>query len=99
VARAKAITSDEVTRAELLRRLARIAGQVNGVARMVEEDRYCVEVLQQIASVQEALRGVAKAITQRHLETCVTDGLRSRDEARADALRKELVEILFRYAK
>ncbi len=81
---------------DLLRRLKRIEGQVRGLQRMVEEDDYCADLLNQLASVQSALRSTGKVVTRNHLETCVTRALRSGD---ADAARKtydEIMEILFR---
>ena len=53
------------------RRLARIEGQVRGIARMVDEDRYCIEVLDQIAAVTKALQGVAVGLLHDHLGHCV----------------------------
>ena len=70
---------DDEVRAKALRRLAIIEGQVRGVRRMVEEGAYCVDVLTQISAIHEALRGVGKVVVRRHLETCVTAGLRGDD--------------------
>lgn len=70
---------DDEVRAKALRRLAIIEGQVRGVRRMVEEGAYCVDVLTQISAIHEALRGVGKVVVRRHLETCVTEGLRGDD--------------------
>ncbi|MCS3676318.1 DNA-binding FrmR family transcriptional regulator [Salinibacter ruber] len=61
-------------------RLSRIEGQVRGVQRMVEEDRYCGDVLNQIHSVQQALKSVERKILRNHLETCLTDAVQSGDE-------------------
>ncbi|HVR19212.1 MAG TPA: metal-sensitive transcriptional regulator, partial [Polyangiaceae bacterium] len=60
-----------------LQRLRRIAGQVEGIARMIEDDRYCVEVLEQLASAEAALGQAAKAVLRAHVETCVTDAVAS----------------------
>jgi DNA-binding FrmR family transcriptional regulator len=84
---------------EVARRLSRIEGQVRGLKQMVEEDRYCVDVLTQIASVHEALRSVGKVITRNHLETCVTEGLRGNDEDAAGRLRQELLDMMYKYAR
>lgn len=75
-----------------LRRLSIIEGQVRGIAKLVEEERYCVDILIQLTSVQEALRGVSKVIVRNHLETCVTDGIRHGDEERHY---RELTDIMF----
>ena len=76
-----------------LRRLKIIEGQVRGIAKLVETERYCVDILTQLASVQEALRGVSKEIVRNHLETCVTDGIRGGDEERHY---RELTDIMFK---
>ncbi len=65
--------------ADVLLRLSKAAGQVQGVARMVQADRYCVDVLNQIAAAQKALDGVAKIVTRNYLERCVTDAITEGD--------------------
>lgn len=70
---------DAELRANTLLRLSKAAGQVQGVARMVEADRYCVDVLTQIAAAQKALDGVARIITRNYLERCVTDAIANGD--------------------
>lgn len=70
---------DPEKRADVLLRLAKAAGQVQGVSRMVESNRYCVDVLNQIAAVQKALDGAARIITRNYLERCVTEAIASRD--------------------
>lgn len=62
-------------RADVLLRLAKAAGQVQGLARMVEADRYCVDVLTQIAAAQKALDRVASIVTRNYLERCVTNAI------------------------
>ena len=66
---------------------------------MVEEGRYCVEVLQQLAAVQEALRGVTKAIMRNYLENCVTNAIRSGDAEEATAIHDELMRVIFKFSK
>ena len=88
------IYTEELNR-ELLGRLARIQGQVGGVARMVEGQRLCLEVLQQLASVQAALKGVTKTVLRNYLERCATDAIRSGDNAVYD----ELMEAIFKFVK
>lgn len=78
------------------KRLRRIEGQVRGLQRMVEEDRYCGDILNQIASVQKALRAAGKIITRNHLETCVTDALRNGDHTAAEETYDEVMELLYR---
>ncbi len=81
------------TREAVAKRLRRIEGQVRGLQRMVDEERYCADVLVQIASVQEALRGVGRLLLQNHLEHCTTDAIRSGDPAEAERVVRELVEL------
>ena len=83
----------EIYKKKALRRLRIIEGQVRGIAKLVEEERYCVDVLTQIASVQEALRGVSKEIVRNHLETCVTEGIR---KGEGETHYEELTDIMFK---
>jgi len=78
------------------RRLKIIQGQVTGIQKLVDEERYCIDILTQIASVQEALRGVAKQVVRNHLETCVATAIR---EDRADEHYDELTNIMFKLSK
>jgi DNA-binding FrmR family transcriptional regulator len=86
-------------KARLQARLKRIEGQVKGLQRMIEEDRYCVEVLGQIASVHEALRSVGKELLRGHLAHCVTAALRSGDEAEAEQTYQELMDVIYKYTR
>src|SRR5947209_8581869 len=83
----------------LLRRLARVEGQVRGVARMVEEDRYCIDILTQVAAADTALENVALAILEDHVKHCVAGALASGDEADAEAKIDELLAAVRRFAK
>ena len=75
-------------------RLSRIEGQIRGLQRMVDEDRYCGDILDQIHSVQKALKSVGREIARNHLETCVTDALRSGDEQEAQETYDEIMGLL-----
>lgn len=90
---------DDQQRDVILNRLRRIEGQVRGLQRMVEADRYCGDVLNQISSVQQALRSVGKVITRNHLETCVTDALRSGDSQAAQRTYDEIMDLLYKQMK
>ena len=79
-------------RAELLLRLRKAAGQVNGVARMVEADRYCMDVLQQLDAAQKALEQVGKKVMRNYLERCVTDAMTGGDPLIYD----ELMRVIYR---
>jgi DNA-binding FrmR family transcriptional regulator len=83
----------------LAKRLHRIEGQVRGVEKMIEEDRYCIDVLTQIAAVKTALDSVALRLLDGHVKHCVADALASGDEAEAGAKTAELLEALQRFAK
>jgi DNA-binding FrmR family transcriptional regulator len=85
-------------RAANLARLRRIEGQVRGIAQMVENDRYCVDVLTQIAAAQSALRSVGKELMRHHLKHCVADAGKL-GKAEFDAASDELIEMLFKNAR
>jgi DNA-binding FrmR family transcriptional regulator len=80
-------------------RLRRIEGQVRGLQKMVEDERYCADVLMQLSSVQEALRGVGRGLLYNHLKHCVTEAIRSQDPEQADAMYEELMELMYRNAR
>jgi DNA-binding FrmR family transcriptional regulator len=94
----KAIGVEPAIRARNLRRLRRIEGQVRGLQRMVSEDRYCADVLAQVASVHEALRAVARELMRNHLKHCATAAIR-KGHAEADAMYDELIELMHRYSR
>lgn len=77
-------------------RLRRIEGQVRGLQKMVEEERYCADVLMQLSSVQEALRGVGRGLLENHLRHCVMEVLRSTEQSQTDAVIEELMELVYR---
>ena len=79
-----------------LQRLARIEGQVRGIARMVGEDRYCIDILTQIAAAQAALRKVEGEILQNHVNTCVEHAITSGNAEEQRRLVAELMEVLNR---
>ena len=77
-------------------RLRRIEGQVRGLQKMVEEERYCVDVLTQIASAQEALRAVSRQLLHNHLRHCAAEAIRSGNAEQAETVYREIVELAFR---
>ena len=77
-------------------RLNRIEGQIRGLKKMVEEGRPCVEVLTQLASVQEALRGLTKLMMRNYLENCATEAIRSKS---GDEIYDELMEVIFKFSR
>lgn len=84
---------------DAIERLNRIEGQIKGIRKMVEEGRYCVEVLGQVSAVQEALRGVGKLIMRNYLENCVTSSLRSGSRKKAKETYGELMDMIYKFAK
>lgn len=92
----KAVGVDADIKDRNLKRLRRIEGQVRGLQKMVEEDRYCADILTQISSVQEALRSVGRELMRNHLKHCAAAAIRSSD-ADAEAMYDELVEMMFRH--
>ncbi len=84
------------TKEDLRRRLARIRGQVEGIGRMVEEERYCPDILQQFAAVHSALRAAEKQLLENHLERCAGRALAEGGSA-ASEVRRELVELFYRH--
>jgi CsoR family transcriptional regulator, copper-sensing transcriptional repressor len=82
-----------------LTRLRRIEGQVRGLQKMVEEERYCADVLTQLSSVQEAIRGVGRTLLRNHLKHCATAAIRSGDPDEAEAMYDELMDLVYRHIR
>jgi CsoR family transcriptional regulator, copper-sensing transcriptional repressor len=89
---------DADTKAKVLGRLRRIEGQVQGIHRMVEEDKYCVDILLQLAAVQGAVEQVQKLLLGQHLESCVADAIRSGSGRDRQKKVGELLEVFSRFA-
>lgn len=87
---------DPEIKRSVLTRLRRIEGQMRGLQKMVEEERYCADVLTQVSSVQEALRGVGRAMLHNHLRHCATEAIRSEDPGRAEGMYDELLDLIYR---
>lgn len=80
-------------------RLRRIEGQVRGLQKMVEEDRYCADIITQVASVQEALRGVARNLMKNHLRHCAAKALKSGKKEETAAMYDELLELIYAHLR
>ena len=93
-----AIAVDADGKARNLKRLRRIEGQIRGLQKMVEEDRYCADVLTQISSVHEALRGVARELMRNHLKHCAASAIKSSDHE-AEAMYDELVDMMHTHSR
>ena len=85
---------DDKTRKDANARLKRVAGQVAGVERMLAEDRYCIDVLLQIAAIQGALAEVGRVILANHVRTCLADALKGGNAKDRVAKVEELMEVL-----
>ena len=95
----RAVAVDAEIKERNLKRLRRIEGQVRGLQRMVEEERYCADIMTQIASVHEALRGVGRELMRNHLKHCAATAIRGGDEGAAEEMYDELVELMYRHAR
>ena len=85
-------------KARNLTRLRRIEGQVRGIQKMVEDDRYCADILTQVSSVHEALRAVARELMRNHLKHCATTAIRAGD-VEAEAMYDELVDLMHKHSR
>ena len=95
----KAKAVDPEIKASNLRRLGRIEGQIRGIQRMVEEDRYCADILMQVTSAQEALRAVARALMRNHLAHCASHAIQTGTEEEKEAMYDELLEMIYKNAR
>ncbi len=91
----RAVAVDAELKQRNLTRLRRIEGQVRGLQRMVEEGRYCADILTQVASVQEALRAVGRELLRNHLKHCAASAVRA-GETEADKVYDEIVELFYK---
>jgi DNA-binding FrmR family transcriptional regulator len=80
-------------------RLRRIEGQIRGLQKMVEEDRYCADIITQVASVQEALRGVARNLMKNHLHHCAAKAMQSGKKQETEAMYNELLELIYAHLR
>jgi DNA-binding FrmR family transcriptional regulator len=88
-----------INKARTLTRLKRIEGQVRGLQKMVEEERYCADIMTQIASVHEALRAVGRELMRNHLKHCATEAIRSENPGDAEAMYDELLDLMYKSAR
>jgi DNA-binding FrmR family transcriptional regulator len=90
---------DRALKQNAITRLKRIEGQVRGVHRMVEEERYCADTLIQISAIQESLRAVAQVLLRNHFEHCAADAIRSSDSDRRERMYDELTGLFFKHVR
>lgn len=95
----KALAVDPQLKEANRKRLRRIEGQIRGLQKMVEEDRYCADIITQVASVQEALRGVARNLMRNHLHHCAAKALRSGKPEKTEAMYDELLDLIYAHLR
>jgi DNA-binding FrmR family transcriptional regulator len=81
-----------------LKRLRRIEGQVRGIQKMIGDERYCADILTQISSVHEALRGVSRELMRNHLKHCATGAIRTGGK-KADGMYDEIVDLMYTHSR
>jgi DNA-binding FrmR family transcriptional regulator len=96
--RGQALGVEPGGKARNLVRLRRIEGQVRGLQKMIEADRYCADILTQLSSVHEALRAVGRELMRNHLKHCATTAIRD-GGAEAEAMYDELVDLMYRHVR
>ena len=87
---------DRITKDEAMVRLKRIEGQVKGIQKMVEEKRYCIDIINQVTAVSKALEHVGLIVMKRHLESCVADSIRA---SKTNGKIKELISAVEQFIK
>jgi DNA-binding FrmR family transcriptional regulator len=94
----RAVAVDPDIKARNVKRLRRIEGQIRGLQKMVDEDRYCADIMMQISSVHEALRSVGRELMRNHLKHCASTAIASGSE-KAEAMYDELLELMYKHAR
>jgi DNA-binding FrmR family transcriptional regulator len=94
----KALGVDADIKSRNLTRLRRIEGQVRGIQKMISDERYCADILTQISSVHEALRGVSRELMRNHLKHCATGAIRSGGK-QADGMYDEIVDLMYTHSR
>lgn len=94
----KAVAVDPDIKDRNRKRLRRLEGQIRGIQRMVDEDRYCADILTQVSAAQEALRAVGRELLRNHLTHCATHAIRS-DDARAGAMVDEILDLVAKHGR
>jgi DNA-binding FrmR family transcriptional regulator len=95
----KAVAVDADIKTANLKRLRRIEGQVRGLQKMVEADRYCADIMVQISSVQEALRAVGRALMRNHLRHCATQAIGTGTPEEAEAMYDALLALIYKHVR
>lgn len=90
---------DETQKDKVAARLRRIEGQIGGIRKMIEDDRYCIDILTQTSAVVSALRGVEDLVMQNHLNTCVVDAIKSDDESEKQQKLDEVMDVIGKFRR
>ena len=93
-----AVAVDADIKARNVRRLRRIEGQIRGLQKMVDDDRYCADIMTQISSVHEALRSVGRELMRNHLKHCAASAIAAGAD-KADAMYDELLDLMYKHAR
>jgi DNA-binding FrmR family transcriptional regulator len=96
-ARRKAVAVDPTGKTANLKRLRRIEGQVRGLQKMIADERYCADILMQVSSVHQALRGVARELMRNHLRHCAAHAIRKGSQAEANSAYDEIIELMYKH--
>lgn len=87
---------NEEAKINAVTRLKKIEGQVRGIMKMVENEKYCIDIINQITAAEKALHGVSRIIMKRHVETCVTEAI---TQGKGKEMVNELIETIYKYGK
>jgi DNA-binding FrmR family transcriptional regulator len=88
---------DENTKKASQRRLRLIKGQIEGIERMIGNEKYCIEIINQVTAVRNALEKVSLMLMKRHIESCLVDSIETGDERRKEQRINELMETVFKF--
>jgi len=88
---------DQKTKIDTGRRLKRIKGQIEGVERMIENEKYCIDIINQITAARNALEKVSLVLMKRHMESCIADSIQSGDEKSKSQKLDELMKTLYKF--
>jgi CsoR family transcriptional regulator, copper-sensing transcriptional repressor len=95
----KAVAVDPEIKTSNLKRLRRIEGQIRGLQKMVEEERYCADIMVQISSVQEALRAVGRSLMRNHLRHCAAEAIGKGSPEEAEIMYDELMDLIYKHSR
>lgn len=95
----QAVAVDPEIKTANIKRLRRIEGQVRGIQKMVEDERYCADIMMQVSAVQEALRTVGRSLMRNHLTHCATHAMTKGSPAESQAMYDELLDLIYKHSR